>query len=260
MYSFTSNVRFSETDETGLLSLVGLMNYLQDCCLFQSESLGVGPKNLKKRHRLWLLSGWQIVIDRYPEMFEKITVETIPYAFSGCLGWRNVLILDERGNCIVRANSPWVFVNMDTGKPERPDEVEMAAYQTEERIPMDYAPRKIRLPEEMQECEAVPVVQDYIDSNHHVNNARYIEIAVELLKAWELKTGTAVSGSRSQNRDICSVQGLKPKELRVEYKRQAQLGDILYPKIGEEGGWKYVALENWEGAPYAVVAVKLKNS
>ena len=34
MYTFTSRVRFSETDENGKLSLAGIMNYLQDCrCL-----------------------------------------------------------------------------------------------------------------------------------------------------------------------------------------------------------------------------------
>lgn len=66
MYFFSSRVRYSETDETGNLSLSGLMDYLQDCCLFQSEYLGVGPEYLRERHCLWLVTGWQIVIDRYP--------------------------------------------------------------------------------------------------------------------------------------------------------------------------------------------------
>ena len=31
MYTFDSRVRYSETDEEGNLSVVGIMNYLQDC-------------------------------------------------------------------------------------------------------------------------------------------------------------------------------------------------------------------------------------
>ena len=39
MYTFDSRVRYSETDEEGNLSVVGIMNYLQDCSTFQSEDL-----------------------------------------------------------------------------------------------------------------------------------------------------------------------------------------------------------------------------
>ncbi|MCC8047272.1 MAG: acyl-[acyl-carrier-protein] thioesterase [Clostridiales bacterium] len=261
MYSFTSKVRFSETDETGYLSLINLMNYLQDCCLFHSESLGVGPSNLKKRHRLWLLSGWQIIIDRYPKMFEKITVETIPYAFKGCIGWRNAAILDEDGIFIVRANSSWVYLNTDTGKPEHPDQKEMETYGTEERIPMEYAPRKIKLPENMKSGKPIPVLQDYIDTNHHVNNARYVEIALGLIKksypeyesAFEIDT----DGTLSVNEDTVQISEPYIKEIRVEYKKQAQLGDLLYPEFDKKDDWLYVSLEDEEEHPYASVALRI---
>ncbi|MCD8015403.1 MAG: thioesterase [Lachnospiraceae bacterium] len=266
MYSFTSRIRFSETDETGHLSLTGLINYLQDCCLFQSESLGVGPDYLKEHHHLWLLSGWQIVIDRYPKMFEEVTVGTIPYAFSGCLGWRNVVILDKEGSYMVRANCPWVYLNTDTGRPDHPDAREMAVYNiretpprkssaaeragqlknaarwsgSEEKIPMEYASRKIKLPESMQAGNPVPVVQELIDSNHHVNNARYVEIAADIIQE-QLKQESR----------------LLVKEIRVEYKRQARLGDNLYPKTGQKDGWYYVSLEDAADLGYASVALRL---
>ena len=56
MYTFTSRVRFSETDENGKLSLAGIMNYLQDCSVFHSEDVGNGTDVLKKRDRVWLSS------------------------------------------------------------------------------------------------------------------------------------------------------------------------------------------------------------
>ena len=51
MYTFTSRVRFSETDENGKLSLAGIMNYLQDCRVFHSEDVGNRTDVLNKRHR-----------------------------------------------------------------------------------------------------------------------------------------------------------------------------------------------------------------
>ncbi|MCD8069722.1 MAG: thioesterase [Lachnospiraceae bacterium] len=255
MYSFTSRVRYSETDETGNLSLRSLMNYLQDCCLFQSESLGVGPDYLKKRHRLWLLSGWQVIIDRCPRMFEKITVETIPYEFSGCLGWRNVSVSDENGICIVRANSPWVYVNTDTGRPAQPDETEKSAYVLGERIPMDYAPRKIKLPENMAARTPVPVIQEFIDTNHHVNNAQYVDIAVNIMEE-NMRSASAPDTVTEAETEARGEQPFFVRELRVEYKKQAILGEVLYPKTCLQDDWYYVAFTDLNGHVYAAVAIR----
>ena len=59
MYSFNSRVRFSETDIDKKLSITGLMNYLQDCSIFQSEDVGAGfaymdlqLKNFSRSYRM----------------------------------------------------------------------------------------------------------------------------------------------------------------------------------------------------------------
>ena len=57
MYTFDSRVRYSETDEEGNLSVVGIMNYLQDCSTFQSEDLKLGISYLNEEKRAWWLSG-----------------------------------------------------------------------------------------------------------------------------------------------------------------------------------------------------------
>ena len=50
MYTFDSRVRYSETDEEGNLSVVGIMNYLQDCSTFQSEDLKLGISYLNEEN------------------------------------------------------------------------------------------------------------------------------------------------------------------------------------------------------------------
>lgn len=58
MYQFKSRVRYSETGVDARLSLMGIMNYMQDCSTFQSEDCGVGLAYLEEKNRAWLLSSW----------------------------------------------------------------------------------------------------------------------------------------------------------------------------------------------------------
>jgi medium-chain acyl-[acyl-carrier-protein] hydrolase len=48
MYSFNSRVRYSEVNSEKELTLPSLLDYLQDCCTFQSEDLEIGVDYLAK--------------------------------------------------------------------------------------------------------------------------------------------------------------------------------------------------------------------
>ena len=76
-YSFKGRVRYSEIGEDGCLTLPGIQNYYQDCCTFQSENIGQGMEALEERQRAWVLSSWQIVVNRYPGLGETIVASTI---------------------------------------------------------------------------------------------------------------------------------------------------------------------------------------
>ena len=109
MYTFDSRIRYSETDETGALSLLGVINYLQDCSTFQSEDIGLGVEYLEEKKRAWLLSSWRIVIDRYPVLGERIKIGTWATSSKGIYGYRDFVIMDQDGNYLVRAESIWFF-------------------------------------------------------------------------------------------------------------------------------------------------------
>ena len=114
MYELNSRVRYSETDIDAKLSLTGIMNYMQDCSTMQSEDAGVGIGYLGREKKAWLLSSWQIVIERRPVLGERIKVVTWPYAVKGLYALRNFAILDENGGYLVKANSYWFLMNTGT--------------------------------------------------------------------------------------------------------------------------------------------------
>ncbi len=230
MYTFDSRIRYSEIDSEGRLTLPALLNYFQDASTFQSEDLGVGLKYAQDLHLGWVLSSWQIVVQRYPSLCERVTIGTLPYDFKGFMGSRNFMMMDERGEYIAKANSLWTLLNTDTGKPSKPTELMLEKYPLEEKIPMNYAPRKIAIPEGGRMDEPLVVKKYHLDTNHHVNNGQYISMAMEYLP-----------------------ESFVIRQMRAEYKKQAFLEDVLHPYIAEMEEGYVIVLQDAEGKPYVTV-------
>lgn len=230
MYSFDSRIRYSETDSEGKLTLVSLLNYFQDVSTFQSEDIGLGVEYTKELHLAWVLSSWQIVVERYPRLGEKVTIGTFPTEFKSFIGTRNFCMLGENGEYLAKANTIWSLLNIDTGKPSLPTEKMLAGYVLEEKLPMDYAPRKVNIPDGGHKAEAIVVKKHHLDTNHHVNNGQYVGIAMDYL-----------------------AENFVITQMRAEYKKQAFLDDVLEPYVVKTEGGYVIALFDCAGKPYVAV-------
>lgn len=237
MFKFESKVRYSEVDETACLAVPKIVDYFQDCSNFQSDSLGVGREYLDEKHLAWVLSFWQIVIHRRPKQGEQIFVGTFPYEFKGIMGMRNFLMEDAGGERIVSANSIWTLLDMQTGRPVKAGEDIVGHYTLEERLPMEYAGRKVVIPEEGHLFEPVKVRREYIDTNHHMNNAKYVSLAMNYIPPH-----------------------LEVRELRIEYKKQAFCGDDIYPFVASIEGGVAISLRDAEDNPYVNMHVFVSES
>ena len=127
-YSFSGRVRYSEIGENGLLTLPGILNYFQDCSTFQSEEVGLGIDILKEWKRIWVLSAWQVVVDRYPYMGERIKTSTWAYGFRGFMGFRNFTMETEGGERLAYANTFWTYIDAENGLPVRLEAKDTDAY------------------------------------------------------------------------------------------------------------------------------------
>lgn len=230
MYSFSSNIRFSEVDADKSLTLTSLINYFQDCTIFHSESLHAGFEELEPIHKAWVLNAWQVIIHRLPKFGETVQVGTWPYAFTPLSGDRNFILQNESGETLVVANSFWVFTDTQTGRPARlaPDYV--SKYPLESPYPMEYASRKIPLPENYEEEPSFSVTKHHLDSNNHVNNAQYICMAEDYLP-----------------------EHFIVGEFRAEYRKSALLGDIIYPLVSLTETTCTVVLADENHKPFTTV-------
>lgn len=232
-YSFESKVRFSEIDHTKKITLPGIINYFQDCTIFHSESMGLGVDYLAKHKKAWVLSFWQVEVLRYPKIAERISIHTWATGFKGILGDRNFCMKDEEGNMVACANSLWVYMDMEKGRPAKPPKEEIDLYGTEAPLEMGQASRKIALPAGMEEREPFAVKRYHIDTNEHVNNCQYVQMAMELME---------------EEAAVC--------RMRAEYKKSAVYGDIIFPRAARDGQRTVAELGSRDGSPYAVIELQ----
>lgn len=233
MYEFKSRVRYSEIDHRGTMTLPALINYFQDSSTFHSEELGLGMGRLKVEKKAWVLSYWQVIVERYPKFGEEITVGTFATEFKGLYGNRNFYMKDSSGTRTACANSIWVFMDLEKGCPARPEPEQIEPYGTQPPLDMPYEGRKIAIPAKCGDMPAFPVRKYHIDTNEHVNNCQYVQMALEAVPR-----ETTV------------------RQLRVDYKRSAVLGDMIFPRLAEEDGRIVVELCDEGGRPYAVVELR----
>ncbi|MBR4719533.1 MAG: hypothetical protein IKP31_04730 [Lachnospiraceae bacterium] len=268
MYEFDSRVRYSELAEDKKLSLVSVINYFQDCCTFEAEEREVGLEYHDINHTAWMLINWHIKINRRPEFNENIRVKTWAIGFRHFLGERNFTIKNDEGELLVCAYSKWAYVNTLAGVPEKgiPKE-EVDAYGAAEPLRADFRKDKIKLPEEMTSVELITVTAGNLDTNHHVNNAEYVGLALSAVSSYlnsvyknESFSGDVADNSSekiSADRDA-EVSLSRVSEIRVEYKLQSVLGDVIYPFVSVKDDNIYVVLRNADGNPKLIAEFTIR--
>ena len=230
MYTWDSRVRFSEIGEDKKLTLDGILNYFQDSSTFHSEDIGNGMDVVEGLKRVWVLSSWQIVVNEYPKIGDRIRLGTWPYDFNRFFGGRNFIMYDENQSVLAYANSLWTYLDSETGRPARIEEEVVKKYTLEPKYDMEYADRKIALPEEMEAKNSFPVEVYHLDTNHHVNNGQYVKMAGAYLP-----------------------QEFEIAQMRAEYKKSAVLGDVICPKVWTGEDRLIVSLDDETGKAFAVV-------
>lgn len=204
IYSMKTRVGYSEISSEGYMTAGDIVDALQDCSNFQSQDIGVGLEYLISEKRAWLLNSWQIIFDKPMQMGDEIEVSTWAYKFDKLFGYRNFMIKDKEENVCVRANSTWFMVDLNTFCPCRLTDKDVEKYELSPHIDMEYKPRKIKFPSEMETIDTIRVHRYHIDTNGHMNNAWYVKIAMEYIDDPD-----------------------KVREIRVEYRTSAKLNDIV---------------------------------
>jgi len=232
LYIIKDRVGASRTDTNGIMKLTGAMDVIQDCSLLWVESEPSFRNFLARNNLGMFIISRQVDILRLPVYGEEIAVETRIFACRSFLGYRNTVLYGEDGLPCVLTWSVGAFVNLDTGKMVRLLQSEIDKATIDAKIDMEYLDKRIDLPDiPRQRLNAVAVRRSDIDLYHHMNNVKYVEVALELLP-----------------------EDFVTNRLRIEYKKPAKLGDLLYPQMikAPSGHW-YILLLDSQDNPYVIM-------
>ncbi len=219
MYVFESRVPYSRITQKMELSLEGVIDLLQDCATFHSEDVGFTCKRLGGMNLGWFVTDYQIHIKRIPEMGQRLLVETYPYGIKGMMASRYYKIKTVEGEELITANSMWVLMNIKEGKPQRVSDELKEAYGDDGAPAEEFEHRKVPVISNLSESDIVHVEKSMLDTNNHVNNGRYITLAESYIAG-----------------------GIGPGSVRIEYKKQATLGDELHILSGSDEQGKQVLM------------------
>ena len=209
MYTLNYKVTTSTCDSEGRLKLYSALQMMQDCSEMWIDSEPEVKAYFARENMAQLLASRQVEVLRVPSFKEELRVTTSVYEMKPMFGFRNTFIYDADGRPCYRTWSMGAFVNKATGKLKRVDDAVANTLLIEPQLEMNYRDRRIILPKGGGEAFAViKVMRADIDYNRHVNNANYIRMAMELLP-----------------------EDFETKELRMEYRVAAKLGDTLTPTM-----------------------------
>ncbi|EHQ87820.1 acyl-[acyl-carrier-protein] thioesterase [Desulfosporosinus youngiae] len=183
-YKIGFEVHYHEVDPSERATPLTILHYLEDAAISHSESVGQGIERLKAQKQAWILNEWNLQMDRYPVLGEKVMIETWSAGFDRFYGTRDFLIIDKNDKVIGRATSVWIFYNTERKRPSRIPADFLEVYGIDLRRALNEPLSKCQLEEGDQKGEneqLFTVRRSDIDTNGHVNNANYLQWMLEVV-------------------------------------------------------------------------------
>ena len=228
--TLTLPVRYDDLSSDMRASTAAMMRYMQHTAIMQADGIGQSLQNLLAMERCWVMLTWDYEEFHRPKVGEMIRVYTEAEGFGSCFGYRRFELFGENGDLYAKAYTIWAFYDIVNMRPARITPEVAAAYGLEDKEPLRIRPEKIALPEDAVEAERFTVRSRDTDTNHHVNNVRYIEMAQDALPS-----------------------GFAFSKVKVYYEHAAVAGDEAVTFCAKAGDGYTVAVKAADGRTFATV-------
>lgn len=182
VYEYKTHIKYNEIDENNKLSDRGLINILSEAASKHSEEVGYGLNDIEKTGYTWMLLFWKVKFFKRPRWSTELTVKTWARDFNKISSWRDFEVYDLNGEQIAIATTEWVLIDAKKGGIGRITDELIGSYGiVQKSVFEEDIVGKLKEDENMQEITKYTATRRDIDSNHHVNNVMYLDIAYEAL-------------------------------------------------------------------------------
>lgn len=199
------NIPFYDSDIDGYVRPINILKYFGETTSEETDKLI--DENEVDFSFGWMLYRWKVEIIEYPKAKDDVQVNTWISKLDRFYAFREFTLTDEIGRTMVKASTVWLCIDMSKKRPIRiPKEYSEVMEEVGEANFKNFSDFK-DLPE-IDSYSDFKVRRSDIDSNNHVNNAKYLSWIVE-----------------SMTEDIYNDYRLS--EFEIIYKKEIKYGDVI---------------------------------
>lgn len=170
-------VGYSSVGKNLTVTNSGLLRIFEDIATMHGTAVNDGLWDTADR---WVLLCYQVRVHRRPKLGEKLTVKSWNRDMKGVTSCREFEVYDEAGELTVTAISNWVRIDGATGKLQRLTKELFEQYGSEPERGNFPSPwiAKLREAEGYASEYRCTVERYFIDTNDHLNNVHYMDLAL----------------------------------------------------------------------------------
>ena len=215
-------IRYSDVNYKNEISTATIMSFFQEMGCLHSQAVGMG---LNQKQYSWLLMQSKLEVYKRPTWNEQITVHTWATGKEGPYCFRDFEMYNSKKELLAIGSSKWILVEIETQKIIKMTDEISNVYEPENKKVFVEKLTKLKEPETFEMTHTCTVQRKDIDTNQHMNNIKYIELAYETLP-----------------QDIYEEADLT--KIEVSYKHASKLGDTLNCYYHKDGQTHYVTIKN----------------
>lgn len=204
-------VGYSDVDMNNRCRLSKILDLCQNIATIHSDGIGYGTKGMMDRGWAWLVTGMKIRIFKYPMADKEVECRTWSRGLKGVTAKRGYEILNELGEKIIIGDSYWALFDLENQKLMRvPEEMQQAYSKLDKDVFEGEEESRLRDNDIVEFEKEFQIGKRDIDTNHHLNNARYFDLITEVLP-----------------------DDMVINELECSFKKQIKYKDIIKVSYGE---------------------------
>ncbi len=174
-------LRICDCDLTGCWKPSAVFVAVQETSGAHCEYLGLGSSALLRENACWIITHSEIHMERYPRLWQTVTVESIP---NGTRRWffpRCCVFTDENGRRLGYSSTNWAILDISRRQLMMPGKfADCLPDNSDVEFPMGYPGMVESVHGEETILTRKPLYSD-LDFNGHVTNARYADWVCDAL-------------------------------------------------------------------------------
>lgn len=186
------DVRSYHTDQYGKVSVCSLFHFMLEAAWAHARVMDWGYDQLHSHHMFWVLSRMYVVVEKYPSWQDEITLHTWSAGTDGMYAYREFIIEDDNGNVLLRANSAWLILDIETKKIILLKK-HIHTFPRYHETSACREPERLRPEKAAEELSFSPVLFSELDINRHFNSVKALErvldhYGIDFLNQYEPET------------------------------------------------------------------------